>query len=123
MSAMDLAASVIAVHDSVGLEGHLAEALACAAVVVCATSPTAADVAAPLRAPGLLDHVLTLRAPAAEDRAALLASALQSKAVLFDHDALEVIVLYLSLPGQNFVNKPVLKDCRSCIAAPVCPSL
>lgn len=59
-------------------------------MVVCATSPTAADVAAPLRAPGLLDHVLTLRAPAAEDRAALLASALQSKAVLFDHGALEV---------------------------------
>lgn len=66
----------------------------CAAVVVCATSPTAADVAAPLRAPGLLDHVLTLRAPAAEDRAALLASALQSKAVLFDHDALEVMSFF-----------------------------
>ena len=59
-------------------------------MVVCATSPAAADVAAPLRAPGLLDHVLTLRAPAAEDRAALLASALHSKAVLFDSGALEV---------------------------------
>ena len=54
------------------------------AVVVCGTAPSAADVATPLRAPGLLDCTLTLRAPAAEDRAALLASALQAKAVLFD---------------------------------------
>lgn len=59
------------------------------AVVVCGTAPTAADVAAPLRAPGLLDCMLTLRAPAAEDRAALLASALQAKAALFDPAALQ----------------------------------
>ncbi|CAK0784927.1 hypothetical protein CVIRNUC_008132 [Coccomyxa viridis] len=58
-------------------------------VVVCGTAPTAADVAAPLRAPGLLDCMLTLRAPAAEDRAALLASALQAKAALFDPAALQ----------------------------------
>ncbi len=92
--------------NSVCLEGTLqadSQVITGAVVVVCATSPTAADVAAPLRAPGLLDHVLTLRAPAAEDRAALLASALQSKAVLFDHDSLEVLFSDPSLPGQHFL--------------------
>ena len=67
------------------------------AVVVCATAPSAGDVAAPLRAPGLLDHVLSLRAPAAEDRAELLASALQQKAALFDPDALQASAMLLPL--------------------------
>ena len=72
----------------------LAQNLACEsgkrpAVVVCGTAVTAADVAAPLCVPGLLDCTLTLRAPAAEDRAALLASALQAKAALFDSAALQ----------------------------------
>ena len=80
---------------------------ACAAVVVCATSTAAADVAAPLRAPGLLDHVLTLRAPAAEDRAALLASALRSKAVHFDHSSLEVNV-QSCIPTGLSLDKPLL---------------
>ncbi|KAK9907564.1 hypothetical protein WJX75_006024 [Coccomyxa subellipsoidea] len=53
-------------------------------VVICGTCTSAAEVAAPLRAPGLLDHTLTLRAPAAEDRAALMSSGLQSKGVAFD---------------------------------------
>ena len=61
--------------------------------MVCGTAPTAADVAAALRAPGLLDCTLTLRAPVAEDRAALLASALQAKAVRFDHAALQALLI------------------------------
>lgn len=65
-------------------------------MAVCATSPSAAEVAALLRAPGLLDRTLTLRAPAPEDRAALLGSALQAKAAAFDLAAVQVLCSLLS---------------------------
>ena len=61
------------------------------AVVVCGTCTSAAEVAAALRGPGLLDHTLTLRAPAAEDRAALMSSGLQSKGVAFDAVLVQVM--------------------------------
>ena len=92
----------------------LAQELACEirnllAVVVCGTAPTAADVAAPLRAPGLLDCTLTLRAPAAEDRAALLASALQAKAALFDPAALQARPIS---PATEVSAQSILQYCK-----------
>lgn len=58
--------------------------------MVCATCTSAAEVAGELRAPGLLDHTITLRAPAAKDRAALMSSGLQSRGVEFDAEHVQV---------------------------------
>ena len=55
-------------------------------MAVCATAAAAAEVAPALRAPGLLDRALTLRAPGPGERAALLASALSSRGVTYDPD-------------------------------------
>lgn len=92
-------------------------------MVVCATAPSAADVAAPLRAPGLLDHVLSLRAPAAEDRTELLASALRQKAALFDPDALQASAMLSPLlrlkvaPAARFLPQELTMAANCCALA------
>ncbi|BDA47966.1 probable peroxisome biogenesis factor 1 [Coccomyxa sp. Obi] len=77
-------------------------------VVVCATCTSAAEVAGELRAPGLLDHTITLRAPAAEDRAALMSSGLQSRGVVFD--AAHVQTFAGKLEGYDAADIRVLLD-------------
>lgn len=58
-------------------------------MAVCATCSAAAEVAPPLRAPGLLDRALTLRAPGPAERAALLAHALATRGVAYAPEHVE----------------------------------
>ncbi len=59
-------------------------------MALCATATAAAEVAPPLRAPGLLDCALSLPAPSADDCAVLLASLLRARGVAFDAEHVQV---------------------------------
>lgn len=84
------------------------------AVVVCATCEAAAEVAADLRAPGLLDHMLTLRPPGADDRAVLMSTALQSRGATFDAAQVQV--------GFVLHSRARLSDCPSALGCNISTS-
>lgn len=60
------------------------------AVVFCGTAPDPASVAAVLRGPGMLDHVIELAPPGTEERSGLLRVALESRNASFSLEHLQV---------------------------------
>lgn len=60
------------------------------AVVFCGTAPDPASVAAVLRGPGMLDHVIELAPPGTEERSGLLRVALESRNASFCLEHLQV---------------------------------
>ncbi len=62
-------------------------------VVFCGTAPDAAAVAAVLRGPGMLDHVIRLAPPGTDERSGLLRVALESRHASFRMEHLQVLSL------------------------------
>ena len=60
------------------------------AVVVLGSCNDAGQVAAPLRAPGYLDHNIALPAPGAQERSSMLASHLSARGAQYDFQHLQV---------------------------------
>jgi len=60
------------------------------AVVVLGSCNDAGQVAAPLRAPGYLDHNIALPAPGAQERGSMLASHLSARGAQYDFQHLQV---------------------------------
>ena len=67
------------------------------AVVVMATCNDGAQLAAPLRAPGCLDHTVALPAPGASERSSMLASHLAARGAAYSLQDLQVCLLLLLL--------------------------